>query len=39
MRPSRPLSSLRDILIGLPVSRVMVAASDSRSRTTPARKR
>ncbi len=27
MRPSRPLSSLRDMLIGLPVSRVMVAAS------------
>jgi hypothetical protein len=36
--PSRPLSSLRDILMGLPVSRVMVTASDSRSRTTPARK-
>ena len=34
----RPFSSLRDILIGLPVSSVIARASDSRSRTTAARK-
>ena len=39
MRPSKPLSSLRDILIGLPVSLVMMPASASSSATMPARKR
>src|SRR6218665_1506259 len=35
MRASRPFNSLRDMVIGLPVSCVMVRASDSSSRTTP----
>ena len=39
MRGSRPLSSLRAWLIGLPTSCVSVIASASSSATTPARKR
>ena len=39
MRRSRPLSSLRDCRIGLPISAVSVPASGSGSLTTAARKR
>jgi hypothetical protein len=39
MRASRPASSLRDCLIGLPTSEVRIAARRSVSRTTSSRKR